>query len=136
MHTRWTIALVLLIIASAGAAGRAFQAQQAGVDSRPPNATGQTPAFPGQTRAPEHKSGVAYDVVTAAEGVENPWGLAFLPSGKMLVTERPGRLRIVGTDGTLSPPVTRLPPDHAPGHGGLAGAARDARLPSNPTVYW
>ncbi len=136
MHTRWTIASVFIIIASAGAAGRAFQAQQAGVDSRPPNATGQTPAFPGQTRAPEHKSGVAYDVVTAAEGVENPWGLAFLPSGKMLVTERPGRLRIVGTDGTLSPPVTGVPPVDAHGQGGLLGVALDPRFASNSLVYW
>src|SRR5258708_18495495 len=136
MHTRWTIASALIIIASAGAAGMALQAQQAGVDPRPPNATGQTPAFPGQTRAPEHKSAVAYDVVTAAEGLENPWGLAFLPSGKMLLTERPGPPRIVGTDGTLSPPVTGVPPVDAHGQGGLLGLALDPRFASNSLRYW
>ena len=62
-------------------------AQQAGVDPRPPNAPKQTPAFAGQTRAPERKLNVAFDVVTVAEGLDNPVGLAFLPGGKMLVTE-------------------------------------------------
>ncbi|MDP9322808.1 MAG: PQQ-dependent sugar dehydrogenase, partial [Acidobacteriota bacterium] len=50
--------------------------QQGGADPRPPNATGQTPAFPGQTRAPERKSNVAFDVVTVAEGLQFPWGMA------------------------------------------------------------
>jgi glucose/arabinose dehydrogenase len=134
MHRGWLIASVLIV--GAGAAGMAFQAQQAGVDSRPPNATGQPPAFPGQTRAPEHKSGVAFDVLPAAEGLENPWGLAFLPSGKMLVTERPGRLRVVGADGTLSPPVTGVPAVDARGQGGLLGLALDPRFASNSLVYW
>jgi len=52
-----------------------------GLNVRPPNGTGQTPAFAGQTRAPEQKLGVAFDVVTVTEGLVNPWGLTFLPSG-------------------------------------------------------
>ena len=60
----------------------------AGVDPRPPNAPTQTAGVPGQTRAPESKANVAFDVVTVAEGLEKPWGLAFLPGGKMLVTEK------------------------------------------------
>jgi glucose/arabinose dehydrogenase len=55
--------------------------------------------LPGQTRAPEQKLGVAFDVVTVAEGLANPWGLTFLPDGRMLVTEKPGRLRIISADG-------------------------------------
>src|SRR5687768_2883958 len=113
MSIRLLIPAVLLA-ASAGAAGYAFQtpapqtsqtppAPHAGVDQRPPNGATQTPAFAGQTDAPEAKKNVAFHVVTVAEGLDKPWGVAFLPSGKMVVTEKPGRLRIVAKDGTLSP---------------------------------
>jgi aldose sugar dehydrogenase len=111
-------------------------AQQAGVDPRPPNATGQKPASPEQARAPEEKTGVAFDVVTVAEGLQNPWGLAFLPDGRMLVTEKPGRLRIVGEDGKLSEPVAGLPPVDARGQGGLLGIALDPAFAKNGLVYW
>jgi aldose sugar dehydrogenase len=56
-------------------------AQPGGVDPSPPNAPWQSPAFPGQTRAPGRASGVSFDVVTLASGFEHPWGLAFLPIG-------------------------------------------------------
>lgn len=108
----------------------------AGVESRPPNAPNQKPAVPGQTRAPERKSGVAFDVVTVAKGLDHPWGLAFLPDGRMLVTERPGRLRIVTPDGTLSPPVDGLPPVDARNQGGLLGLALDPAFASNQLIYW
>ena len=111
-------------------------AAQGGVDLRPPNGTGQTPAFPGQTDAPERKSNVAFDVVTVAEGLVNPWGLAFLPNGKMLVTERPGRLRVVTPDGKLSDPVAGLPPVDARGQGGLLDVALDPAFASNGLIYW
>jgi glucose/arabinose dehydrogenase len=111
-------------------------AQQASVETRPPNAAGQTPAFPGQTRAPERKSVVAFDVVTVAEGLVRPWALAFLPGGKMLVTERPGRLRVVTADGQLSEPVTGLPPVDARGQGGLLDVVLDPRFAANQLIYW
>ena len=111
--------------------------QQGGVDPRPPNATGQTPAFPGQTRAPERKSNVAFDVVTVAEGLQFPWGMAFLPGGGFLVTEKqPGRLRIVSTDGKLSEPVAGLPPVDARGQGGLLDVSLDPAFASNHLIYW
>ena len=98
--------------------GASLGAQNAGVDTRPPNGVDQKPAFAGQTDAPERKSNVAFDIVTVAGTFENPWALAFLPNGKMLVTERPGRLRVVSADGKLSEPVAGLPPVDARGQGG------------------
>jgi glucose/arabinose dehydrogenase len=108
----------------------------ASVETRAPNATGQKPAFSGQTRAPEHKTNVAFTVVTVAEGLENPWGMVFLPDGRMLVTERSGRLRVVNTDGTLSAPVAGVPAVDARGQGGLLDVALDPAFSSNRLVYW
>lgn len=60
-----------------------------------------------------------FRVTTFAAGLDHPWGAAFLPDGRLLVTERPGRLRLVGTDGTVSPPLGGLPEVVATGQGGL-----------------
>jgi glucose/arabinose dehydrogenase len=111
-------------------------AQQGGVDPRPPNAPEQKPAFPGQTRAPEQTSRVAFDVVTIAEGLQNPWAIAFLPDGRFLVTERPGRLRIVSTDGKLSEPVVGLPAVDARAQGGLLDVVLDPKYAANQLIYW
>ncbi len=70
-----------------------------------------------------------------ARGLEHPWALAFLPDGRILVTERPGRLRIVGTDGTLSPPVAGVPVVAARGQGGLLDVALDPNFADNRLVY-
>lgn len=106
------------------------------VETRRPNGKNQQPAFPEQTRAPLRRSNVAFDVVTVARGLQNPWGLAFLPDGRMLVTEKPGRLRIVSPDGTLSPPVDGLPPVAYRGQGGLLDVAVDPAFAANALVYW
>ncbi len=74
--------------------------------------------------------------VTIASGLQNPWGLAFLPDGRMLVTERPGRLRIVQTDGRLSEPVQGLPRVDAGGQGGLLDVAIDPKFTDNALLYW
>ncbi|MBX7186667.1 MAG: PQQ-dependent sugar dehydrogenase [Vicinamibacteria bacterium] len=107
-----------------------------GVDSRPPNAAAQKPAFEGQTRAPEQKSGVAFDVIPLVTGLERPWAIAFLPQGRMLVTERPGRLRVVSKDGSLSAPVAGLPAMDARGQGGLLDVVVDPDHARNGLIYW
>jgi len=71
-----------------------------------------------------------------AHGLVNPWGLAFLPDGRMLVTERPGRMRIIAADGKLGPPLPGLPPVVAEGQGGLLDVVTDPRFASNRLVYW
>jgi aldose sugar dehydrogenase len=126
-------AIVAVTIASVGD----VSAQSSYVDPRPPNAPSQKPAFPGQTRAPEQKLGVAFDVVTAIDGLRNPWGMAFLPSGRMLITERIGYLRIVNADGTLVPqPVGGLPAVDNRGQGGLLDVALDPNFATNNLIYW
>ena len=106
------------------------------VDPRPANNPEQKPAFAGQTDAPEQKLNVAFDVVTVVEGLQNPWSVAFLPGGKMLITERPGRLRVLSTDGKLSAPVTGLPEVAARGQGGLLDVALDPAFAKNGLIYW
>jgi glucose/arabinose dehydrogenase len=74
-------------------------------------------------------------VETVASGLEHPWGLAFLPDGRMLVTERPGRLRIVALDGKLSRPLTGVPSTAARGQGGLLDVVLDPNFAQNRLVY-
>ncbi len=74
-------------------------------------------------------------VVTVASGLEHPWGLAFLPDGRMLVTERPGRVRIVAKDGTLSAPLAGVPAVAARGQGGMLDVALDPDHARNQVVY-
>jgi glucose/arabinose dehydrogenase len=122
--------------AFAEASARQAPVAQAPVDPRPANNPEQKPATPGQTDAPEKKSGVAFDVVTVVEGLQNPWAVAFLPGGKMLITERPGRLRVLSADGKLSAPVTGLPAVDARGQGGLLDVALDPAFAKNGHIYW
>ena len=69
-------------------------------------------------------------VETVARGLDRPWALAFLPDGRMLVTERPGRLRIVTRDGKISPPVSGVPQVRASGQGGLHDVVLDRDFPT------
>jgi glucose/arabinose dehydrogenase len=74
--------------------------------------------------------------VTISQGLEHPWSLAFLPDGRMLVTERPGRMRIVQAEGQLGPALKGLPPVWAEGEGGLLDVALDPGFGDNATIYW
>jgi aldose sugar dehydrogenase len=76
-------------------------------------------------------------VATLISGLEHPWGLAFLPDGRMLITERAGRLRIAGSDFKLSPtPVSGLPPVAAVGQGGLMDVVLHPRFTESNLIYW
>jgi glucose/arabinose dehydrogenase/polyisoprenoid-binding protein YceI len=94
------------------------------------------PAFPGQTRAPAPQTPSRIKVETVATGLERAWSLAFLPDGRMLVTERPGRLRIVDKDGTLGAPIEGLPPIKAIANTGLYDVALDPDFARNRTLYF
>ena len=75
------------------------------------------------------------DLVTIAAGLEHPWGMAFLPDGRVLVTERPGRLRIVERDGKTGPSIAGVPAVDAKGQGGLLDVALDPGFAKNRLVY-
>ena len=74
--------------------------------------------------------------VMVARGLAQPWALAFLPDGRMLVTERPGRMRIVTPDGRLGEPLQGLPPVDAKGQCGLLDVVLDPKFTENRWVYW
>jgi glucose/arabinose dehydrogenase len=74
-------------------------------------------------------------VVTVARGLEHPWGLAFLPDGRMLVTERTGALRIVSRDGSVSSPLAGVPEVRAGGQGGLLDVVLAPDFAQSRTIY-
>jgi aldose sugar dehydrogenase len=74
-------------------------------------------------------------VQTLADGLDHPWGMAFLPDGRLLVTERAGTLRIMSADGTLSEPLSGVPEVVAQGQGGLLDVAIDPKFAENKLVY-
>lgn len=75
-------------------------------------------------------------VDTVASGLSHPWALAFLPDGRMLVTERPGRMRIVAAAGKLSPPLQQVPKVLASGQGGLLDVVLDRDFANNQSIYF
>lgn len=77
----------------------------------------------------------ALRAVTVAEGLEHPWGLAFLPDGALLVTEREGRVRLVSAGGRLSPPLAGVPAVYASGQGGMLDVALDPDFERNGMIY-
>ncbi len=110
---------------------------QAPAETRAGNKANYKPAFANQTRAPELKANVEYDVKEAAAGLTSAWSFDFLPGGKFIIAERPGQFRIVGADGKLSAPIKDgLPPVAYAGQGGLLDVALDPNFASNQTIYW
>jgi aldose sugar dehydrogenase len=75
------------------------------------------------TKAPTQKTKRGVKIETYAKGLAYPWGMAFLPDGRLLVTERPGRMRLVAKDGRLSPPLKNVPPVFSTRQGGLLDVA-------------
>jgi glucose/arabinose dehydrogenase len=94
------------------------------------------PAFPEQTRAPASDSGVTLAAETFAAPLEHPWGIDALPDGRFLVTERPGRLRVVSESGQISAPVAGIPAVLAGGQGGLLDVAVGPTFAKDRRIYW
>src|SRR3954466_5445728 len=87
-------------------------------------------SLPARAQQPQRLKTEKAEIVveTVARGLDHPWGLTFLPDGRMLVTERPGRLRIVSTDGQVSPPLGGVPRVYVRDQGGLLDVALDPKF--------
>lgn len=97
---------------------------------------GAAPAAAVITDAPAPAQPSKFNVETFAEGLEHPWGMQFLPDGRLLVTERPGRMRLISKDGKLSPPVGGVPEVAAVGQGGLLDVLLAPDFATSGTIYF
>ena len=123
-----------------GLAGYAVAAPAQGtckaIEAGAPNGSEQKPAVAGQTRACEAKSNVAFEVVVVAKNLDKPWSVEPLPGGDLLVTEKPGRMRIVSARGEVGEPLAGVPKVDARGQGGLLDAALSPSFATDRTIFW
>ncbi len=100
------------------------------------NAPVQRPAFAGQTRACAAPQSTGFAVEVLTEGLVHPWAVEPLPDGALLVTEKPGRMRIVSRDGKVSEPLRGLPRVEAGGQGGLLDVALGPDFAHDRMIFW
>jgi glucose/arabinose dehydrogenase len=106
------------------------------IDKRPPELETDHPVFPGQTHAPYHKT-ADVAVTTIASNLDTPWAVVLLPSGRFLVTEKPGRIRVLNQDGSALHTITaNLPPIYVRGQAGLLDVALDRNFASNHRIFF
>lgn len=96
-----------------------------------PRPSGPAPRSP----TPEPQRGVVA-IDTIVTGLAHPWAVALLPGGRFLVTERPGRMRVIGADGRMGAPFAGVPPVYARGQGGLLDVALDPQFATNRRVFF
>jgi aldose sugar dehydrogenase len=139
LHAPVTLSGLLLCLATAGAWGQApasTAAPCAPLISEAANASEQRPEFPAQTRACAAPRSAPFKLTVLTTGLVNPWAVEPLPDGSLLVTEKPGRLRIVSPTGQLGPTIAGLPKVDARGQGGLLDVALSPDFVNNRTIYW
>lgn len=100
------------------------------------SADGQHPAFPEQTKAPPPVMPSPYRFELVASGLHRPWGIAFLPDRRMLVTELPGQMQLLDSTGANALAVGGVPAVRSGGTGGLLDVALDPNFPANGLVYF
>ena len=118
------LACVLLAVAGCG-----------GDDGAPPTGGGSPTPTPTFTSAPSPSPTTTAVAGTAVATLQDPWAMVFMPDGRMLITERPGRLRVVTQTGALGTPITGLPAVQAQGQGGLLDVALDPAFSTNNRIY-
>lgn len=98
--------------------------------------TNYPPAFEGQTRIGSVVTQTPYEWTTLTSDLDAPWGIANLPDGRLLITEKGGSMRIATTTGTVSGPIGGIPKVNDSGQGGLLGLTVDPDFSTNRMVYW
>ena len=124
---------VLAGVASLAVTGRAVAEPE---ETGPTEATGQVPAFPGQTRAPKPDRPVAVSITPFVTGLRHSWAMEFLPDGRLLTTEKVGGMRIVATDGRSTVPVAGVPRVESAGQAGLLDVALAPSFALDGTVFF
>lgn len=106
------------------------------VETQPPNAPDQKPAFTGQTRAPQpaEMPGTTSEVV--AEGLPQSWAIRILPDGRLLITAKEGNLYVVSQEGNAGEPVTGVPEVDSRGQGGLLDVALAPDFESSNRIFF
>ena len=110
-------------------------AQSQSVETAPPNAPDQVPAFEGQTRASQPEAPVATEIEVVAEGLPHLWAMEFLPDGRMLVTAKEGALHIISPQGEVSDAIAGVPEVDASGQGGLLDVALAEDFDSSGRIF-
>jgi glucose/arabinose dehydrogenase len=108
---------------------------QSSTVTAPANAPDQTPAFEGQTRAPQPETTTEVTQEVVAEGLPQLWAMEFLPDGRMLVTAKQGDLHIISEDGTASDPISGVPEVDTTGQGGLLDVALAPDFESSNRIF-
>lgn len=110
-------------------------AQTASVETKAPNST-YAPAFAGQTRIGAVATKSLYEGKVITTSLKRPWGIAALPDGRFVVTEKEGTIRLVSASGDVSEPLSGVPKVATAGQGGLLGICLDPSFRRNRMVYW
>ena len=129
---------VFIFLANAqGSIGQAPAGAQAGkpVETKSAN-TDYKPAFAGQTRIKSVATKTPYSVTKLTDQLDLPWGIAYMPDGRLLVTEKEGNMRIVSQKGIVGGEITGIPSVNDGGQGGLLGLCLDPNFTNNRMVYW
>jgi glucose/arabinose dehydrogenase len=106
------------------------------LETRDPVGANQKPVFAGQTRAPAIRTRTPVEATVVARGLNHPWALVFLPNGRMLITEKPGGMRVLTTAGIVGAPIANVPAVLYKSDGGLLDLVIDPKFASNRQIYF
>lgn len=129
-----TVIILSSIIFLARSSGANAQ-QPTSVETKKPNSA-YKPAFKNQTRVAAVTTKASYEGTVLTSSLERPWGIAVLPDGRFIVTEKAGTIRIVTAKGAIGKPVSGVPAVDDDGQGGLLGICVDPAFAKNRMVYW